>query len=107
MNKIAHRIKEHTRLFKNSRIGLRKDSYEYRYQIGYWHPYIHIEETDIQKYSIKRLREKLNSKGFVSTYFYYILFNSLLNPGKSMFFVEAGNTGRGICIKPCRNLEKT
>ena len=57
LNKIAHCIKEHTRLFKNTGIGLRKDKYEYRYQIGYWHPDIHMEENRyIQKYSIKRLR---------------------------------------------------
>ena len=49
---------EHTRLFKFSEIGLSKNIYEYRYQIGYWHPDIHMEENNLFKNIQLNDREK-------------------------------------------------
>ena len=66
---------EHTRSFKNSGIGLGKDIYEYRYQIGYWHPDIHMEETIYsKKYQNRRLREKLDSNYILRLTFIFISF---------------------------------
>ena len=79
MKEFAHRITEHTRSFKNSGIGQGKIGMNIDTRLVTGPKYSNGGKQVIQKYTIERLREKLDSNFICNLLcFLFVCYNKIL-----------------------------